>query len=951
MQLAQLTGEKQWWAIALVLGFFAFALYSNTIPNSYALDDELVTRNHPLTSQGIKAIPEIFTSYYYDNKVGNYYEYRPVVLSSYAIEHSLVGDNPHVSHTINALLYGLLCVVLFFVLRSLVLDRNWLFPALATLLFAAHPIHTEVVASIKNRDELFSFLFGISALFWALKYARQGTAKEYVIFLVLMVFTVMSKRTNLTYTVIIPLAACWLSQASLVRLLTISFPLMLIVLFFSPIHGQDNNGYLAGAIIAFPVFVWTIKTLLTQGWIGIWGPLSTSTKALISYSVQAKPIGTKQQQQPRLIDELRNNWVPIGALLLLSLGSLAAMYLDLRAIMWICLVLILSSTFFVQLRFKHYPTLFALLTTGIIAANFSLFVVTVLVVFLLFTYRLVLQESFITKLSMLFAVIVTLAFVFLSKGQEDNTGFFIITFAWLIGYYTILRFRPKYRKVLPVMMILLSIYNFYITSSDIFHWVLPLVVGIFLLLQPYFKQTVVLYWSLATVGILAILMVTVLPITRIANPLYDNNLGAYYANLPDPYGDGLKNVTSVVPNAGREVDFVENPLAHVQDFKVRLATGSKVMGYYTYLMVAPLQFRYYYGYNQIPIVGFSSPVAWLCLIGYLALLVLSFWLYKRDALLSFSLLYMLLGLLFLSNIGVIITGIVAERLAFGTSLGFCMLLALLIIKGFKLPQAGPLAIKGLKPAFLGLVVLLVGAYSVRTVWRNTDWRDKETLYSHDAKISPNSAKTQQLMGNYYVGKGIEDEANREKYFKAAEPYLLRSLQVAPKFHNALFDMAYMYAMRDDCKNSLIYFDRFVAVSLLPPKAYFSYALCLDMAGRYEESVKYYEKYLLFEPYNPDGYSNLSYLYFRIGEAEKSFQTAKRATEMMPDNADNYINAGAVFLETNRPVEAIPYFEKAYTLRPNDLRTVLNLWDLHTQVGDPERGKMFYQKAIELGHKF
>jgi len=949
MQLAQLTGEKQWWAIALVLGFFAFALYANTIPNSYALDDELVTRNHPLTSQGIKAIPEIFTSYYYDNKVGNYYEYRPVVLSSYAIEHSLVGDNPHVGHAINALLYGLLCMVLFFVLRSLMLDRNWLFPALATLLFAAHPIHTEVVASIKNRDELFSFLFGISAMFWALKYARQGTAKEYVIFLLLMVLAVMSKRTNLTYTVIIPLAACWLSQASLVRLLTISFPLMLIVLFFSPIHGQDNNGYLAGAVMAFPVFAWTIKTLLTQGWAGIWGPLSLATKELLSQNSQAPTTASKQQTS--LVGEVRSNWLSFAVLGLLSLGSFAAMYVDLRAIMWICLVLTISGTFFVKGRLKHYPILFTLLNIGVIAANFSMLYVTMVAVILLVTYRFVLQVPLVNILSMVFALMVAVAYVFLSSVSEATLGYFFVVFIWFSAHFAVLLYRPKYKKVIPILMLVMAFYHVYTVPIDVFNWLVPLVVGLFLLAQPYLKKTVVLYWALASMGIVAILAITVLPKHRVANPLYDNNLGAYYASLPDPYGDGLKTITQIVPVAGREVDFVENPLAHIQDYRVRLATGSKVMGYYTYLMVVPLQFRYYYGYNQIPIVGFSSPVAWLCLIGYLALLVLAFWLYNRDVLLSFSLLYMLLGLLFISNIGVIITGIVAERLAFGTSLGFCMLLALLLVKVFKLPLSGPLTLKGLKPVFIGVVVLVVGAYTVRTVLRNTDWRDKETLYTHDAKISPNSAKTQQLIGNYYLGKGIEDIVKREQYFKTAEPYLLRSLQVAPKFHNALFDMAYMYAMRDDCKNSLLYFDRFVAVSLLPPKAYFSYALCLDMVGRYNESVKYYEKYIAFEPYNPDGYSNLSYLYFRMGDTDKSFEIAKRATEIMPDNADNYINAGAVFLETNRPVEAIPYFEKAYTLRPNDLRTVLNLWDLHSQVGDPERGKMFYQKAIELGHKF
>ncbi len=62
------------------------------------MDDELVTKNHRLTSKGIAAIPEIFASPYYQDDAGYSYEYRPVVLASFAIEHDIFGENPQWSH-------------------------------------------------------------------------------------------------------------------------------------------------------------------------------------------------------------------------------------------------------------------------------------------------------------------------------------------------------------------------------------------------------------------------------------------------------------------------------------------------------------------------------------------------------------------------------------------------------------------------------------------------------------------------------------------------------------------------------------------------------------------------------------------------------------------------------------------------------------------------------------
>lgn len=144
-----------------VISVFSFSIYANSIFNNYNLDDELVTENHRLTKDGISAIPSILTEPYYKDKSGYSYEYRPVVLISFAVEHSLFGENPHISHFINVLLYSLLCVLLFYVLTLLLNSYSVILPFLITIIFSAHPIHTEIVASIKT---VMKFLL------WALRY-------------------------------------------------------------------------------------------------------------------------------------------------------------------------------------------------------------------------------------------------------------------------------------------------------------------------------------------------------------------------------------------------------------------------------------------------------------------------------------------------------------------------------------------------------------------------------------------------------------------------------------------------------------------------------------------------------------------------------------------------------------------------------------------------------------
>ncbi|MBL4577131.1 MAG: tetratricopeptide repeat protein [Flavobacteriales bacterium] len=196
----------------VILLALTFVLYGNTLPNQYAIDDPIVT-NNPLIQKGIKAIPEIFTSRY--RVYGEYnYGYRPIVKSSFAIEYTLFGQNPWVSHLLNLIFYGLTCVFLFYLLRKLLRKYDELLPFIITVLFIAHPIHTEAVASLKNREEIFSFLGCITALYFFLKFTEYRKIKHLVFGLFCFVFAFLSKQNALTFLAVIPLAIYFFSDVS-----------------------------------------------------------------------------------------------------------------------------------------------------------------------------------------------------------------------------------------------------------------------------------------------------------------------------------------------------------------------------------------------------------------------------------------------------------------------------------------------------------------------------------------------------------------------------------------------------------------------------------------------------------------------------------------------------------------------------------------------------------------
>ncbi len=205
------------WIHYLVLFAFAFVLYGNSISNKFALDDGYVITGNKFTKQGFEGIPALlskhfFAGYYGDKEIflpGG--RYRPLSLVTYAIEYQVSGENPHLNHFVNVLLYALTGCVLFSFLRRLFnqnRSEKWYLsvPLVAVLLFLAHPVHTEVVANIKGRDEILSLLGSLLSGVFYLKYLAHRRWKYLVYIFLCFLMAVFSKENAFLFIVLIPLS-------------------------------------------------------------------------------------------------------------------------------------------------------------------------------------------------------------------------------------------------------------------------------------------------------------------------------------------------------------------------------------------------------------------------------------------------------------------------------------------------------------------------------------------------------------------------------------------------------------------------------------------------------------------------------------------------------------------------------------------------------------------------
>jgi hypothetical protein len=235
-----------------VIVVLVFITYGNSINNDYNIDDAYVVsldKSNQLTQKGIKGIPEILSSRYSEGE-GTTYGYRPLGRVTMAIEYSLWGNNPHYSHFLNLLLFALnVYLLLLFIKKvaALVGYKNQQFIYLSILLFIIHPIHTEVVCSIKNREEILCFSFLLSSILIYFKFLEKKKWWYLLPFLILTFLAFLSKETAFNIFGIILLI-------SIFRIFLFSDEWVKINVFFKQIITLRNVSIFLAAFICYFLF-------------------------------------------------------------------------------------------------------------------------------------------------------------------------------------------------------------------------------------------------------------------------------------------------------------------------------------------------------------------------------------------------------------------------------------------------------------------------------------------------------------------------------------------------------------------------------------------------------------------------------------------------------------------------------------------------------------------------
>ncbi len=258
----------------------------------------------------------------------------------------------------------------------------------------------------------------------------------------------------------------------------------------------------------------------------------------------------------------------------------------------------------------------------------------------------------------------------------------------------------------------------------------------------------------------------------------------------------------------------------------------------------------------------------LRIIFFLLFIGLTIYLYFKKRKDSFWLMLFLIALgPFLTPFG--ISWLLAERYAYFSAIGVFVFIGILIDKinkKFKLKDV---------PIFfvLGLVVPLL---TIKTIVRNNDWQNQDTLWIAAAKTSPSSPQNNNNLGDLYARKGN---------LQRAEYHFSKALQLKPGYADAHHNLANIYWKQGELNKAIENYQKALEINPNIWQSHQNLAAVYIQKEDYPNALKHLESGLEINPSSPKLLYNAAILYSKIGEEEKTKNMLEQILQIDPNNLE------------------------------------------------------------------
>ena len=251
---------------------------------------------------------------------------------------------------------------------------------------------------------------------------------------------------------------------------------------------------------------------------------------------------------------------------------------------------------------------------------------------------------------------------------------------------------------------------------------------------------------------------------------------------------------------------------------------------------------------------------------FILFLLIVMWLFVKNRKLAFWPILFFVSLLpFLTPFG--ISWLVAERYVYLGSIGIIVLVAV----GFKYIEDKNDSLKQYSLFIFCIIVFLLAG---RTVIRNNDWQNEDSLWIATGYTSPSSSQNHNNLGDVYARRGDLNRAVEE---------FSKAIKLQPNYADAYHNLANTY----------------------------------QQMGNVDKAIENYNLAIKYNSNLWQSYQNLALIYFNNKDYKLAISNLEQAYKINPSDVGILNNIGVVFLNSGDKENAKKVFEQVMVLDPSN----------------------------------
>lgn len=214
------------------------------------------------------------------------------------------------------------------------------------------------------------------------------------------------------------------------------------------------------------------------------------------------------------------------------------------------------------------------------------------------------------------------------------------------------------------------------------------------------------------------------------------------------------------------------------------------------------------------------------------------------------------------------------------------------------------------------------ALSALTLRQSLVWRDTRSLFSHFARLVPDSYVARNNLGNAYRREGSLEDAIAE--FEAA----LRLKENRKSYAN----LGAVYAKLGDEERAVRAFTRAAEIDPASPEPHVGFGILYATLGRPAEALASYARAIELNPRYAQAYLNRGSVRAEMGDAEGAIEDFRQAVALEPLFAQAHYNLAVLEARRGELAAAISGYERTVALQPSFIQARLNLGILYAKEG-------------------